>query len=202
MRALRLLTLRRQFSALIAGLLVAALALIAGCVTKPTSAPPTNTTWPLLSPASLGQSRQVTQVLRGDYADNGFTLRSVVTVDAQQLTVIGLTNMGLRAFTLKYDGKDLSEERAPQVPEALQARQLLNDLQLAFWPLPVLQQEWQIAGAEVTEPYPGTRRLQRAGTLLAEVHYAADPWNGRVWLRHFDYPYSLYIESSPLEKAQ
>jgi hypothetical protein len=102
---------------------------------------------------------------------------------------------------VKYDGQDLSEERAPQVPAALQSRQLLNDLQLAFWPLSALQQSWQSAGGEVTEPYAGTRRLKRAGVLLAEVHYAANPWNGRVWLKHFDHPYSLYIESSPMQKA-
>jgi hypothetical protein len=110
--------------------------------------------------------------------------------------------LGLRAFTLKYDGEHLSEERAPQVPSALQADRLLNDLQLVYWPLPALQQAWQAAGGEVTEPYPGTRRLQRGGKLLAEVHYAADPWNGRVWLRHFDHPYSLFIETSPLDKGE
>jgi predicted hotdog family 3-hydroxylacyl-ACP dehydratase len=176
--------------------------LLAGCVSAPhVNAPITvgaSSAWPLLSPVSLQQTRRVTQVLRGDYADNSFTLRSVVTVDAQQLTVIGLTSMGLRAFTLKYDGHNLAEERAPQVPESLQSRQLLNDLQLAFWPLATLQQAWQAQGGAVSEPYPGTRRLHRAGVLLVEVHYAADAWNGRVWLRHFDTPYSLFIETSPM----
>jgi hypothetical protein len=177
--------------------------MLSACVStavKPASS--ADTDWPLLSPASLRQARQVSQVLRGDYAERSFTLRSVVTVNAQQLTVIGITSMGLRAFTLKYDGEHLDEQRAPQVPDALQAKQLLNDMQLAFWPLNELQNSWHTAGGEVSEPYPGTRRLQRNGVLLAEVHYASDPWNGRVWLRHFDYPYSLYIESSPLEKAQ
>jgi len=177
--------------------------LLSACVHTPhPSSLNTDNTWPLLSPASLGQAQQTAQILHGDYADHTFALRSVVTVNAQLLTVIGVTSMGLRAFTLKYDGEHLSEERAPQVPEALQARQLLNDLQLAFWPLSALQQSWQAAGGEVSEPYAGTRRLKRDGVLLAEVHYANDAWNGRVWLRHFDYPYSLFIESSPLEKGQ
>ncbi len=180
-------------------LLVLLLFALSGCVTTHTLTPADNEGWPLLPPATLGQSKQVTQVLRGDYADSSFSLRSVVTVDAQQLTVVGVTGMGMRAFTVKYDGQNLSEERVPQVPDALQARQLLNDLQLAFWPLPALQQAWQAAGGQVSEPYPGTRRLQRNGVLLAEVHVADDAWHGRVWLRHFDYPYSLYIETIPLE---
>lgn len=178
-------------------LLIAALVLLASCASTPPLVMQ-DSSWPLLSPVSLSQARQVTQLLRGDYNENSFNLRSVVTVDAQQLTVIGLTSVGLRAFTLKYDGNNLSEERAPQVPATLQPRQLLNDLQLIFWPLSALQEAWQPDGGQVSEPYPGTRRLHRNGMLLAEVHYAADPWNGRVWLRHFDHPYSLYIESTPV----
>lgn len=176
------------------------LSMLTGCVTTTQpSAANADEGWPLLTPASLGRAQQVTQVLRGDYANSSFTLRSVVSVDAQQLTVVGLSSMGMRLFTLKYDGVNLSEERVPQVPETLQARQLLNDLQLAFWPLPALQQAWQTVGGQVSEPYPGTRRLQRNGVLLAEVHVAEDAWRGRVWLRHFDYPYSLFIETIPLE---
>ncbi len=174
---------------------------LTGCMSAPRQvATVTADTLPLLSPALLGQSQQASQVLRGDYGDAVFTLRSVVTVDAQQLTVIGLTSMGLRAFTLKYDGQNLSEERVPQVPQALQSRQLLNDLQLAYWPLSALQAAWRDSGVAVSEPYAGTRRLKRGDVLLAEVHYASDAWNGRVWLRHFDHPYSLFIETAPLEK--
>lgn len=197
------------------GLVMAASALaLSGCVDSPqrtagngavaaaSSASPGDATrdatasaLPLLSPASLGQSHQITQLLRGDYGDNSFSLRCVVSVDAQQLSVVGLSGFGLRAFTLKYDGQQLSEERAAQLPQLLSGTQLLNDLQLVYWPLATLQKAWQTAGGEVSEPWPGTRRLKRAGLLVAEVHYAADAWTGRVWLRHFDHAYSLYIET-------
>jgi hypothetical protein len=159
------------------------------------------TALPLLSPASLAQPHQVAQLLRGEYGDNTFNLRCVIRVDAQQLTVVGLTALGFRAFTLKYDGQHLDEERAPQMPAEPAGAGLLNDLQLVYWPLATLQQAWHTVGVDVSEPWPGTRRLKRAGVLLAEVHYAADPWNGRVWLRHFDHPYDLYIESGPLEQG-
>lgn len=179
---------------------------LSGCAVTPRIHPLAHTpmhtdssAWPLLSPAALGATQQVTQLLRGEFGEQQFNLRCVVTVNAEQLSVIGLTSMGMRAFTLRYDGTQLSEERAPQLPDALQAARLLNDLQLAYWPLPALQQAWQPLGAEVSEPYPGTRRLRRAGKLLAEVHYAADPWHGRVWLRHIEHGYNLYIESSALE---
>ena len=184
-------------------LLLLLLGVLSGCSSTPHRfSQDTDINWPLLSPGSLQQTRQVAQVLRGEYADTSFSLRSVVTVDAQQLSVIGLTSMGLRAFTLKYDGLELIEERVPQVPDVLKSRQLINDLQLAFWPLSALQQAWQVVGGEVSEPYPGTRRLKHEGVLLAEVNYAGDPWSGRVWLRHFDHPYSLFIESSSIEQPR
>ncbi|HTP39201.1 MAG TPA: DUF3261 domain-containing protein [Steroidobacteraceae bacterium] len=194
----------------LAGWLLGAVACaLAGCVTTPpraghvpaATANATNdagaapATLPLLAPASLGQTRQFTQLLRGDYGDTSFSLRCVVSIDDRQLSVIGLTALGQRAFTLKYDGAQLDEERAPQLPQAIGGVQLLNDLQLVYWPLPALQKAWQTAGGEVSEPYPGTRRLKRGGRLVAEVHYAADAWSGRVWLRHFDTPYSLFIET-------
>jgi len=151
---------------------------------------------PLLPPASLGASHQVTQLLHGEYADKSFSLQCAITTNADKLSVICLTSMGLRAFTLNYDGKQLTEQRAPQLPDALRAEQLLNDLQLAFWPLSAIQQSWRNAGVQVTEPYPGTRRVERNGTIISEVHYSRDPWEGRVWLHQNQIGYSLYIESS------
>lgn len=180
-------------------------AALSGCASRPVLPPldaaggtgtEAGAALPLLSPASLGQERQVQQQLRGEFGERTFSLRCVVSVDARQLQVIGVTAMGLRAFTLRYDGERLDEQRSPQVPDALQAASLLNDLQLVLWPLPALQRAWSAAGVEVSEPWPGTRRLLRAGRLLAEVHYATDGWEGRVWLRHFDRPYSLFIVGS------
>jgi hypothetical protein len=148
----------------------------------------------------LGSSHQVKQILRGTYGTQDFSLQCVISAQPQLLTVVGLTALGLRAFTLKYDGQNLNEERAPQLPEFVKGSQLLNDVQLAFWPLPALQAALNPAGWEVSEPYKGTRRLQHEGRLIAEVHYAdADPWNGRAWLSNFSYGYSLYLETSAVD---
>jgi Protein of unknown function (DUF3261) len=161
---------------------------------------PTATSWPLLTPAALGSTKQVRQVLRGAFGGRDFNLQCVVQVQADRLTIIGVTALGLRAFTINYDGRKLDEQRAPQLPDFVSAKQLLNDLQLVFWPLNALDAALRPAGGEVVEPFAGTRRLLQQGRLLAEVHYAdADPWAGRVWLSNFAYGYSLYIETSPLE---
>lgn len=177
----------------------ALLFVLAGCAT-PSQRTTSVDAWPLLTPAALGSTQQVKQLLRGAFGAQDFNLQCAVTVEPGKLAVIGVTALGLRAFTLDYDGKQLKEERAPQLPDFVSAQQLLNDLQLAFWPLPELQSAYRPAQGEVVEPFKGTRRLLRQGRLLAEVHYAdANPWSGRLWLSNFVYGYSLYIETSPLE---
>ena len=169
--------------------------MLSGCVTAPHVVATGAQSLPLLSPASLGSVHQVTQQLHGEYGDKSFSLQCPVSVTDHKLTVICLTSMGLRAFTLNYDGHDITEQRAPQVPDALQASRLLNDLQLAFWPLNALQQAWRSTGVEVVEPFAGTRRVLRDGKIITEVHYSTDPWKGRVWLHQNEIGYSLYIES-------
>lgn len=142
---------------------------------------------------------RVTQVLHGAFGDRDIQLQTAITVQPEAVTVVGVTALGLRAFTLKYDGAQLHEQRAAELPASITARQLLNDVQFAFWPLDALRAVLQPAGWEVSEPQAGTRRLRHAGRLIAEVHYAdADPWNGRLWLSNFAYGYSLSIASSPI----
>ena len=112
------------------------------------------------------------------------------------MSVIGLNAVGVRLFTLRYDGQQVTEEKSFPVPEALTPRRLLADIQLVFWPLAPLQDALRPAGYEVSEPAPGTRRLRRAGRLIAETHYAgADPWVSRSWLSNFEFGYSLQIDS-------
>ena len=176
------------------------LAVLAACAHNAGKARPDLpvSTLPVLPPGSLGEARQVSQLLRADYHGRSATLRCVVIVDATQLTVIGLNSLGIRMFSLYYDGATLREERAPQIPDVLQARQLLNDLQLIFWPLQELQQAWQPAGVEVISVAPEIRRLQRAGVVLADVRFAGEPWSTHVHLQNFEQRYTLDIDSSAL----
>lgn len=170
--------------------------LLCGCVTTSIQPRPVDNR-PLLPPSSVSP-HNVNQVLHAAFGDRDVQLQSILNAKPDEVTVIGVTALGLRAFTLKYNGVDLQEQRAAELPAAINGRQLLNDVQLAFWPLQALQAAWQPAGWEVSEPQSGTRRLRKQGRLIAEVHYAdADPWNGRLWLSNFAYGYSLYIESTP-----
>jgi hypothetical protein len=176
-------------------LLLCCIVVLAGCRTPPTPTP----TRPALAPASLGATRLANQVLRVAIGDREVTLNCAVSVQPSSLTIVGTTALGLRAFTVEYDGSRIKADAQAGVPQTLSAERLLNDVQLVFWPLSELQKSLTGTLWSVTEPVPGTRRLRRDGRLVAEVHYTGDAWRSRTWLANLEFGYTLNIDSRAVE---
>jgi hypothetical protein len=171
---------------------------LTGCVSHQTSAPAEGAR-PLVAPSTLGAERTVTQIVRGAFGPRDMTMNCVVTVKNGTMTVVGLSAMGLRVFTIRYDGATTSVDNTLPVPAQLTPERLLADLQLVYWPLQTLIEPMRTAGWELSEPAPGTRRLRRADRVVAEVHYnGTDPWQGRSWLVNLEHGYTLNIESSQM----
>lgn len=177
------------------------LALILGlsaCASAPPSHPDAAPR-PLVPPASLGGERVVNQVVRAAFGERELTFNCVVTVKNGAMTLVGLSAVGVRLFTIRYDGKAVQSEATVAIPGGFAPERLLADLQLVFWPLASLQEPMRAAGWELSEPAPGTRRLRRGGKLIVEAHYSSeDAWSGRSWLANFEYGYSLQIDSQAL----
>jgi Protein of unknown function (DUF3261) len=178
---------------------VAAIALavaLAGCASKTTRPATSDGTRPLLAPATLGSERAANQIVRGALGERELTMNCVVTVKGGAMSIVGLSAMGVRLFTLTYDGQSTSVDSVMAMPPQLTPERLLADLQLVFWPLETLKQPLATAGWTVSEASPGTRRLRHDDQLVAEVHYASsDPWSGRSWLVNLQYGYTLNIDS-------
>ena len=186
-------------------LLVAVIAL-GGCAASgvaPSAPPRSVAALPPLPPASLGRERSAQQVVRAAFGTQEATMNCVVDISPQRMSVIALNAVGMRLFSVKLEDGQLEVERTPGVPEQVQPEQILRDIQLAYWPLPVLQNAWRDSSSEVSEPFAGTRRLKRDGRLIAEVHYppaAKDPWRGRLWLSNFEFGYSLAVDSQAMDR--
>lgn len=177
----------------IAGALLLAAAALCGCATAPTTVQPVtaaDSAFPLLAPASFGRSAQFEQVLHAAYGPQEATIQCVVTITPQRLSVLGLTALGQRVFTLEYDGIALTGERSSFAPPQVQPQRVLADIQFALWPLAALQAATAGGDWRVTEPRPGLRRLARGETLVAEVHRAGDD---RLWLAQLRDGYTLDI---------
>src|SRR5688500_889390 len=110
---------------------------LTGCVSHQTSAP-AESARPLVAPSTLGAERTVTQIVRGAFGPRDMTMNCVVTVKNGTMTVVGLSAMGLRVFTIRYDGATTSVDNTLPVPAQLTPERLLADLQLVYWPLQTL----------------------------------------------------------------
>jgi hypothetical protein len=171
---------------------------ISACRTTPIGEQPLSR--PLLSASVLNGDRSVTQVVHGAFGSRDMTLNCVVTTRGDSVTVIGLTAMGVRLFTLKHESGAVQVEKHMPIPEQLTPERLLADFQLVYWPLSALKAPLERAGWRISEPYSRTRRLYRGDRLIAEVHYESnDPWHGRVWLVNLEYEYTLGIDSTPVD---
>ncbi|MGH8541785.1 MAG: DUF3261 domain-containing protein [Stenotrophobium sp.] len=158
---------------------------------------------PTLPAASLGATRAAQQVLHAAFGDRDATMQCLVDVTPARISVIGLNAVGLRLFSVKVENGQTTVERSPGVPDTVQPARILADIELAYWPLTALQTAYANTPWQVSEPFPGTRRLLRDGRLIAEVHYAqpsGDRWQGRLWLSNFEFGYSLAVDSQPVDE--
>jgi hypothetical protein len=179
--------------------LAVSLALGACAVSPPKSPDAAAAARPLVAPATLGGDRVVNQVVRAAYGARELTFNCVVTVKNRSMTLVGLNALGVRLFTVRYDGTRVEAETAPAMQGPLMPERLLADLQLVFWPLASLDKSLRDGGWQLSEPSSGIRRLRRGEHLVAEVHYASvDAWSGRSWLVNFEHGYSLQIDSQAL----
>lgn len=173
---------------------------LAACTTAPVAPPAAAASWPLLAPATLGAAVTATQRLRAIHADREISVECALDIDAGRILLVGLLPAGPRLFTVKYDGQRVEAQSSRALPAALSPERMLNDLQLAFWPLAALEAAFARSAWRVVQPDPRTRRLLRGDTLVAEVHYAGpDPWHGRVWLANFVADYSIAIDSAGVD---
>ncbi|MCP3102404.1 DUF3261 domain-containing protein [Myxococcus sp. K15C18031901] len=154
----------------------------------------------MLPPASFGDTVSLAQQLSFAHEadpDGPRTVEALLELDPAALRLAGFA-LGQRMFSLVWNGSALEEERDPRLPEQFQARQVLRDVQLVYWPADVLRAalppDWTL------EDGPGRRALLHAGQEWVTVRYAGEPrWRGRAELVNVAEHYRLTIESRPTE---
>ena len=115
-------------------------------------------------------------------------LDALIEVDAHKVQ-IALFYVGQRVGLLLWDGHSLHSELSSRRPDALLPRRVLNDMQLALWPHPVVQAALP-SGWQVVEKIGGARQLLQDGRLHTsvtpidagafEISYARAAWKLRV----------------------
>ena len=94
---------------------------------------------------------------------------------------------------LAWDGKELQQDRAEQLPESLSAQRVLADLQLVYWPAAAISQAlpagWQLHDEQ------GVRTLVHRGDVVATVDRTGD---SEARLENLREGYRLHIRSVPV----
>ncbi|WP_448956806.1 DUF3261 domain-containing protein [Klebsiella michiganensis] len=129
--------------------------------------PGTRVTLPLpdISPPINSQ-----QLLTGSFNGKTQSLLVLLNADDKNLTLAGLSSVGIRVFLVTYDEKGLHSEQSIVVPQLPPASQVLADVMLSHWPIHAW--ESQLPKGWTLIDCGDKRELRNAsGKLVTEIIY-------------------------------
>lgn len=156
---------------------------------------------PPLAPHTLGRSLTVRQSVTASFDGEKRRLQVALKVAPDNLALIGLTAVGRRLFTLSWKAGQVRLESTVDPMDTIDPARILADLQLAYWPLPVLRDA--LPDDLHLAQYGTARVLWRDGELLwFAVSESADRWHSKLILYNARLGYRLTIRPLALNRAQ
>ncbi len=160
--------------------------LLVGCGLL-SSTPPSLPELPLLAPSELQQHWQVTQTVTlqplptssdPQTSPGRPPLLAVWSVTDERLDLAGLTLSGQTLLTLTYQARQgqagqLSEQSTDLLPAGVSGRDILSQIQLAYWPLSALQNALRTSPWQLRE-IPGADNRQQRQLYLPSL---GQPWD-------------------------
>jgi hypothetical protein len=151
-----------------------------------------------LSPASLGYSLSLSQVVTRGHEGDDHSIRFEVEITPKQVVMVGLSHFGVRLVTLKQDSDGIKVNTLGGKKLPFEPCFVFSDMKLAHWPEDVLRKALLVKGHVIKGDEKGLwRRIFKAdGSLMVEINYQLGPdKTGVTELKHFDFPYSLRIKT-------
>ena len=149
-----------------------------------------------LPPSALPGPLALQQRLAFRHGDRSDTVDALVENDARNTRLV-IHAQGQVALRLEWDGKQLTQKRAPWLPAALDGERVLSDLQLVFWPINAIEASLP-AGWSLREE-SGRRVLRQNEAIIATVDY---PQALEARLEQRALGYTLDITSSEIEPTE
>ena len=112
---------------------------------------------------------------------------------------IALMAMGLKVWSIDYDGMVITEERGKEVPEALQALYLMRDIALVYWPTASLKaqlKDWTLVENAASRQIFAPGAATPAVTVSYQNGTKAQSAQGSVILENHLHHYRLTIQSN------
>lgn len=123
-----------------------------------------------LPPPGIAQPVQQQQLLTGTVKGRQQSLLVLLNADKQQLSLAGLSSLGIRLFLLTYDQQGIHTEQYIQLPQLPPASQVLADIMLSHWPLSAWQS--RLPAGWTLQDHDDRRELRDPqGKLITDIRY-------------------------------
>ncbi|CAA9891904.1 conserved hypothetical protein [Candidatus Methylobacter favarea] len=143
----------------------------------------------------VGPARRIVQQITALWPGRQEILVCVLELDERHIAMAGLSNEGLSLFNLTYDGKKLELDKSPLLPDTMAPEFIITDLQLAYWPIAMLQKilpaQWRLEAGQ------NHRHLYYQNQKRVDVNYLSSDagWPKDVELINYPYNYRLRIKT-------
>ncbi len=144
---------------------------------------------PGISPAISEQ-----QLLTGTFNGKQQSLLVLLSADERQLSLAGLSSLGIRLFRVTYDGQGIHTQQSIVLPEMPPASQVLLDIMLSHWPTDLWRR--QLPAGWTLQDSGDTRRLRDdSGRLITEIRYMTrNNQREPVSVQQFAFGYHIVIQ--------
>ncbi|MFW5408452.1 DUF3261 domain-containing protein [Pectobacterium brasiliense] len=110
------------------------------------------------------------QLLTGTFDGKQQSLLVMLSADDKQLSLVGLSSIGIRLFKVTYDAQGVHTEQSIVLPQLPPASQVLADIMLSHWPIAVWQTQLP-AGWTLKDSDDKRQLRDDRGTLITEIRY-------------------------------
>ncbi|MCU1799064.1 DUF3261 domain-containing protein [Pectobacterium polaris] len=110
------------------------------------------------------------QLLTGTFDGKQQSLLVMLSADDKQLSLVGLSSIGIRLFKVTYDTQGVHSEQSIVLPQLPPASQVLADIMLSHWPIAVWQTQLP-AGWTLKDSDDKRQLRDDRGTLITEIRY-------------------------------
>lgn len=156
----------------------------------------------LLDTTSFTRPLSISQVVEIAHDGESHRLLAELELNERQLIIVGLSSLGMRLFTLDYNAQNLSFSSSAMLPADFKPHYLLADIQLIYWPLAALQQQFENSGISIREE-DEHRLYYRGGTKIIDIYFERGTgWASTVHLHHLERNYTLHINTVNIEETR